>query len=127
MKTLMFVLVTSLLLASNGFAATNAATSALVITDTGLELHASDTATGSSATSPLIGKCSTGVGIGWNTATTGYALATQHKNGSKVFGTSFDSTSLYAKDVATIGTTEFDSALTKTDTTDFSGDGWKAL
>ena len=122
MKTLMFVLAVFFMFASTGFAA---AGSALVITDTGLELHASDTAGGSSATSPLIGKTSTGVGIGWVTSTTGYALSTQHKNGSKAFATSFDSTSLFSTDVTTIGTSMVTTAWTNTDTTDFKT--WKEL
>jgi hypothetical protein len=47
----------------------------------------------------LIGKNSTGCSVGWDTATGGYAINTQHQNGSKAFGTSFDSTAIYQVDV----------------------------
>ena len=119
MKTLMFVLITFSMFVSTGFAANSGVSSALVITDDGLEMHATDTKGGSSATSPMIGKCSTGVGIGWVTDTAGYALATQHKSGSKAYATSFDSTSLFSKDVTKIGDTEVGTAWKNTDTTDF--------
>lgn len=46
-------------------------------------------------TAPLIGKLSTGVAISAKTATTGYAVITQHKNGIKAYGSAFDSTSIY--------------------------------
>ncbi len=56
--------------------------------------------------SPLIGKTSTGVGIGLLcTATgTGYSMVTQHTSGTKAYGTTYDGTSIYAKDVANVGT-----------------------
>jgi hypothetical protein len=47
----------------------------------------------------LIGKNSTGCSTGWDTGTGGYAINTQHQNGSKAFGTSFDSTAIYQIDV----------------------------
>jgi hypothetical protein len=48
----------------------------------------------------LIGKNSTGCGTGWNTSTTAYAIETQHIQGSKAFGTSYDSTAIYQIDVS---------------------------
>lgn len=62
---------------------------------TGLNLHGSVSTTAASADTALIGKCSTGVGAGWNTDANGYALVTQHKSGSKAYGSSYDSTALY--------------------------------
>lgn len=51
-----------------------------------------------------IAKTSKGVRIGWNTATTGYALVTYHMNGTKEFGTAYDSTAIYVKDIGTNAT-----------------------
>lgn len=126
MKTLIFLFV-ALTFASTSFAAASGALS-LASGSTGVSLYGVvGTGTAAAATDPLIGKCSTGVGIGWNTTAAGYSIVTQHKSGSKVLGTSFDSTSIYSKEVATVGTTEFSSAPTTTDTTDFTGTGWRAL
>jgi len=91
---------------------------------TGLSLYGDDTT--ASSTTELIGKSSTGVGVGCflnGTEGDGYALLTQHKNGSKVYGTSYDSTSIYSED-ATVGTVKL-AVPTATDTTDFVS--WKEL
>jgi len=56
------------------------------------------------ATFPLIGKTSSNVGFGWKVDPAGYAIATQHKSGTKAFGTSFDATSIYQSTVTTVGT-----------------------
>lgn len=83
-------------------------------------------------TSPLIGKCSTGVAIAWYLDSTGggYALMTQHKSGTKAYGTSYDSTAIYISvtDV-TPGNFAYNSgALSATDTTDFtSTSNWKKM
>jgi uncharacterized GH25 family protein len=55
------------------------------------------------ATAALIGKSSTGVSVGAMTSSLGYALITQNKNGTKAFGTSYDSTSIFSSN-ATQGT-----------------------
>ncbi len=47
---------------------------------------------------------STGVGTGMITSALGYSLVTQHLNGSKAYGSSYDSTSMFVEDVTTIGT-----------------------
>ena len=41
-----------------------------------------------------VGKCSTGVYVGWNTSVGGYSLETQHSSGVKTFGTAWDSTAI---------------------------------
>lgn len=43
-----------------------------------------------------IGKLSASVKLGANYDATGYAITTQHKKGTKTFGTSHDSTAIYA-------------------------------
>jgi hypothetical protein len=57
-----------------------------------------------SSTTPLIGKTSTGVGIAWKSDPNGYAIVTQHKSGTKAFGTAADATSIYQATVTTVGT-----------------------
>ena len=47
-----------------------------------------------------IGKLSSGVALAANTADTGYALITVHKNGTKAFGTGHDSTAIYTANIA---------------------------
>lgn len=90
--------------------------------NTGKTLYG-DTASASTS-SPLIGKTSTGVGVGVLTNDNGYALVTQHTKGSKAFGTAYDSTSLYSKNVATEGTPLL-AVPSATTTSDFSS--WTSL
>lgn len=75
-------------------------------------------------TSPLIGKCSSGVGIGMKTDPTGYALITQHKSGTKAFGSAFDSTSLYVHDETTGAA---DATTIGTGSTTFANAAWTTL
>jgi len=83
---------------------------------TGLSLYGdSETASASTA---LIGKNSTGVGVGVLTNVNGYSMVTQHMNGSKAFASSYDSTSIYSED-ATVGTELLD-VPNATDTADFA-------
>ena len=102
------------------------ATGSIVFTNVGLELHgAPATATNSTA---LIGKASTGVGVGWNTKTTGYALITQHKSGTKAFGSSYDSTAMFMTIAEGTPGTVIDAAPSATDTTDFAVTAtWKVM
>lgn len=81
-----------------------------------------ETATAGSA---VIAKTSTGVGLGIRVSTTGsgYAHVTQHKQGSKAFGTSYDSTAIYTID-ATVGTVKL-AKPTAIDTSDFGT--WTAM
>ncbi|MFA5585843.1 MAG: hypothetical protein WDA02_04790 [Saccharofermentanales bacterium] len=83
---------------------------------TGLSLYG-DSATASDTTA-LIGKNSTGVGVGVLTDVNGYSMVTQHMNGSKAFASSYDSTSIYSED-ATAGEELLD-VPKATDTSDFS-------
>jgi len=78
-------------------------------TKAGLTVYGAKTGT-AGTTSPMIGKSSTGVGVGWfvNAGGTGYAVITQHKNGTKEFGSSYDSTSIYSCPVVTVGTPVLD-------------------
>ena len=43
-----------------------------------------------------ISKLSTGVALGWNCTTSGYALVAAHENGTKTIATAHDSTALFA-------------------------------
>lgn len=117
MKKIIIILALSLFGASSAFAANS---SEVKFADAGKTLHGA--ASGASAASPSIGKLSTKVGCGWLTGTTGYAIITQHENGTKAYGTSFDSTAVYVKDV-TKGTAE--AAPTKTDSSNFTS--WKTM
>ena len=60
--------------------------------------NSGDAAT-TSANQKLIGKASTGVGIGIISSTLGYAVISQHKSGIKAYGSSHDSTAMYMCDV----------------------------
>lgn len=129
MKTILILTACLVLAASTSFAA--GATGDIDFTNTGLALHggADDTAAADSD-SALIGKCSTGVSVAWNTTTEGYALMTQHKSGTKAYGTSYDSTSLFqtTTDVKPGDTAYNSGALDNTDTSDFtSANGWKSM
>jgi len=73
----------------------------------------------------ILGKTSTGVSIGANSEDTGYSIQTQHKNGTKTYGTSFDSTAIFVKDV-TKGT-EDTTGVTDPDSTGFLTDGWSSM
>jgi hypothetical protein len=112
MKKILVFTALSLLVASQAFAA---ATLTLALTSTGLTVYGAKTAASQSGGVPaagtsVIGKTSTGVGVGMivdATAGTGYSVETQHKSGSKAFGTASDSTSMYSKDIVagTVDTT----------------------
>ncbi|HJV65233.1 MAG TPA: hypothetical protein VJ550_05845 [Geomonas sp.] len=92
---------------------------------TGATLYG-DTATTATTSSVLIGKTSTGVALAGNTASNGYALATQHKSGNRAFGTAYDSTSVYYKDVTAVGTA-VKQTISTTDSTEFTGAGWTSM
>ena len=96
--------------------------STLTTATTGKSVWASKTSAVSGT--GLVGKSSTGVGVGMLTQATGYAVVTQHLNGTKIYGTSFDSTSIYSKDVTTKGAPEL-AEPTAITTADF--DGWTSL
>ncbi len=127
MKNICVLTALLLIFVPNCFAA-GSATGNLDFTKTGMTVEGGATATGT--TSVAIGKTSTGVTVAWNTATGGYAIATQHKSGTKAYGTSYDSTSIF-QTVADVepGNVAFTSgALGATDTSDFTvAKGWKAM
>jgi len=57
------------------------------------------------ATAPAtvdIAKASKNVSFGYTTSGTGYALTTFHSNGTKMYGTGYDSTKLYFQEAAAI-------------------------
>jgi hypothetical protein len=54
------------------------------------------------ANAPLIGRLSKGVHLGVAYDTSGYALTTKHLTGTKIYGTAFNSTSIFSKDAAAI-------------------------
>ena len=118
MKKIMVCTAVFLFITSSAFAAlTVSMPSTLTKDTTGKTLYAG---------SSVIGKTSTGVGLGVLCVTggTGYSLVTQHVSGTKAYGSSYDSTSIYSKDVATVGTPIL-AVPTATDTSDFSG--WTSL
>ncbi len=102
---------------------TDAQQISLVKENTGKTLYGS-TADAADSTSPLIGKTSTGVGLGIATGPVGYALTTQHLSGTKAFGSRHDSTSIFTKDATAVGTPV---GAEITVDFDFEGDGWKSL
>ncbi len=113
------IILTSLLVvlaATSSFAAdTAASTGAISTSSAGLTIR-SGTAT--------IGKLSTGDSLAWQTATTGYAIATQHINGVKAFGTSHDSTAITWSAVtkgAAMG------VLSTAGSASVSGTGWSVM
>lgn len=113
MKKIVLFNILALLVASSAFAAGAASTAASFDT-AGKKVVGS----GGPATSASIGKLSTKVALGWNTNANGYAINTQHQQGTKAYGTSFDSTSIYVSDV-TIGTAT--AVPDSTDSGSFSG------
>lgn len=130
MKKIIVIAAVLVFLAPNCFAAVSSSASASLdlVNNTGLSLYG-DATTASSSTA-LIGKTSTGVGVAWQTSLNGYALMTQHKNGTKAYGSSYDSTAIFVtKSETTPGTAAYNSgALTATDTTDFTdANGWKSM
>jgi len=111
MKKIIILVAISLFSASSAFAASSIT---LGLTNTGLSLWAAKTASGAVSGTNLIGKNSTGVSVGVTTSATGYGLKTQHKNGTKAFGTTYDSTAIYTAPV-TKGVAESTTLTTGTD------------
>ena len=120
MKKIVISIFVFLFIASSSFAAGSLTIGTFA--DAGKVLHGAASGT-ADEDSPSIGKLSSGVALSMTTNANGYALATQHKNGSKTFATSYDSTSIYSEDVTTIGTKYLE--VTKTDSSEFSD--WKKM
>lgn len=113
MKKIVLFNILVLLVASSAFAAENASTAASFST-AGKKVIGS----GGPASAASIGKLSTKVALGWKTSATGYAINTQHQQGTKAYGTSYDSTSIFVTDVK-IGTAT--AVPSKSDSGSFSG------
>ena len=96
MKKIIILTVFSLFAATSAFAAT---TLTLSLDSTGLSLWGAKTGGTAVSGTNLIGKTSTGVGVGMFADATGYSVITQHKNGTKAFGSSMDSTSMFSTPV----------------------------
>lgn len=82
------------------------------------------------ATTPaaaLIGKMSKGVVLCGAYSSTGYALATYHTSGTKEFGTAYDATAIYVKDVGAAATITAPTSSKATDAAAFGGTGWAAM
>ncbi len=95
-KIAIFTALAILCVTASAFAAD---TITMVLTDkttTGKSVYASTTTTATAGTG-LLGKTSSGVGIAMFTSATGYAMDTQHMSGTKAYGTSYDSTSIFLK------------------------------
>jgi hypothetical protein len=75
----------------------------------------------------LIGKTSKGVVVCAAYSTTGYALATYHVSGTKEYGTAYDATAIYVKDVGAAATITAPTSSNATDSAAFGGTGWSAL
>ncbi|MBV5338615.1 MAG: hypothetical protein J0665_03510 [Deltaproteobacteria bacterium] len=110
LKILSIITTMVLFMSSAAFAADNIKmVSPLTAATTGKSVFATATATAPTGTAQeLIGKTSTGVGVGLLTSSLGYCLVTQHINGTKAFGSAHDSTSIFAINVTTVGTPALD-------------------
>ncbi len=115
MKKSLIISVVFLFIASSSFAAGSLTIGTFA--DEGKTLHGADAAT-ADENDALIGKLSSGVALSMTTNENGYALATQHKNGSKAYASSYDSTSIYSEDVTTVGTKILE--IAKTDSSEFA-------
>ena len=103
MKKLIILIAFSLFAASSAFAS-GTITISTDLSVTGLSVWGAKTGATAVSGTNLIGKTSTGVGLGMFSTANGYAVVTQHKNGTKAYGSSFDSTSIYTTNVTTVGT-----------------------
>lgn len=102
MKKIAILTALALCVSTTAFAATNITmASTLTASTTGKSVWAAKS--GAASGTGLVGKSSSGVGVGMLTSATGYAVVTQHVNGTKAFGTSYDSTSIYSQNVTTKG------------------------
>ena len=128
MKKILVMVAILALTATSSFAQATSATGTLSFTTTGMSLTG-DPTTATLATAQL-GKMSTGVDVGWITQVNGYAVMTQHKSGTKAFGSSYDSTAIYSTTSTSIvpGVPAYASGvLNKTDTGNFAGTDWKSM
>ena len=123
MKKILALLAVSLLVSSAAYAATSLTISS-GFADAGKELVG---AAASGGVTSRIGKTSTGVGLGMLTSTTGYSMVTQHKSGTKAFGSSYDSTAIFTTVADASPGSVVLGVPTATDTTNFAGTAWKPM
>ncbi len=127
MRKIIIINLAALLIASTSFA--NQVTADL--NSTGLSLYGAKTGVTiapNTAGVTLLGKTSTGVTVGANSqsaAPTGYSMQTQHKQGTKAYGTSYDSTAIFVKDV-TKGTVD-NTGISNPDSTGLLTTGWTSM
>jgi hypothetical protein len=128
MKKLLIMTAILVLSATSCFALDSDASGTMSLTDdVGLTLYASDADTAASISTASIGKFSTGVGVGWKTDAVGYALVTQHKSGTKGYGSSYDSTAIYQfKGEKAPGVPALTTPASS-DTASFVGGTWKPM
>lgn len=125
MKKIMILLAISLLVSTSAFAAGALSVSV----STGFPTAGQQLLGGSTDATNKIGKTSTGVEVGMLVVSTGtgYSLVTQHKSGTKAFGSSYDSTAIYATIADGNPGTVILAVPTATDTTNFAGTTWKPM
>jgi hypothetical protein len=102
MKKLILLITIALMVATPAFAE-NVMTSAA---PDGVSSAGGETLRGTDPAKLDIGRSSKGVLYGWQTSTTGYAINTYHEQGTKFYGTAYDSTALYFNDVGIDATLE---------------------
>lgn len=119
MKRILIAGLLVLVAATSSFAVTS---SAIVWANAGKSVVGGSDANATAARP--IGKLSTGVAMAFSTATTGYALITQHQSGVKAFGTSHDSTAVYQMPVTKAATT---AAPNSPDSADFITGSWTSM
>lgn len=110
------------------FAAPSALSSGAVTTSTAgptIRGGADATAAQSTTTGVIIGRLSKGVKTVINFTTSAYALATKHDGGTNLYGTAFNSTSMYMKAVGSTALASGD--VSATDSASFAGAGWTAM
>jgi hypothetical protein len=73
------------------------------------------------ATAPILGRLSKGVHVGVAFTNAAYALTTKHLTGTKMYGTSFDSTAIFSQDAAAIA------APSANNSTAFPNTSWTAM
>lgn len=121
-KILVLCVLMSMAFAGTAFAADAGTALLAAAADAGKEL------TANAPVGATIGKTSKGVRVGVQFQSTAYALSTVHVNGSKYYGTAFDSTAIFVNTpVGDIGAT-FAAPLTSVSDTAFTEAAkWSAL
>jgi hypothetical protein len=129
MKKIIIITSMLILVASSSFAAISSGnTGDMSMDSVGLTLYGASTGVTASSSTAQIGKTSTGVSVGWATNVNGYALVTQHKSGTKAYGSSYDSTALFQTIADGTPGTVILAKPAGTDTVSFtSANGWKSM